>query len=118
MTKLEPIDWQLLEDFVQHLHEKEIHRAQIRRTLYEIIFTIEQMQPSDITHRTHNHRSHRTLVNRDALVHCQCESFNDDTALKQCYACHVSQWKSIGPTIDGLFVVFLVMATCRMCTVE
>jgi hypothetical protein len=42
----------LLEDFIERLHEKEMIEGQIRRTLYDMIFNIDDNTTSPIVYKT------------------------------------------------------------------
>jgi hypothetical protein len=86
-----------LENFIANLHEKEVRDGQIRETLYDIIYNIDEnsMNNSPICYKivlansTNSHRPARNKSAVDYTVHCRCGSVYDENSLVQCYACQV-----------------------------
>ncbi|CAF1451688.1 unnamed protein product, partial [Adineta steineri] len=79
----------ILKDFITRLHEKEVLNGQCREILYDAIFTIDNSLSITIPTNTHQ-TPKNTLINK-FIIHCRCGSFYDETALVQCYACHLWQ---------------------------
>jgi hypothetical protein len=79
--------------FVTHLHEKEVINGQIRATLYDIIFNLDNNSPivykTIQANPTNTHRTTKNIPINDCIVHCRCGSVYDETLLVQCYACQV-----------------------------
>lgn len=93
-----------LENFIGRLHEKEVIHGQIRETLYDTIFNIddnndESKDDSPIVYKivlasnVNSHRSTRSRTSSDCIVHCRCGSVYDESSLVQCYACQVRLFK-------------------------
>ena len=79
----------ILQNFITNLHRKEVTNGQIRETLYDIIFNIDNNSP--IVYKTvlTNTPKSKPIPTNDCIVHCRCGSFDDETSLVQCYACLV-----------------------------
>jgi hypothetical protein len=85
------------ENFITHLHEKEVLDGQIRSILYDIIYNIDDNanNTSPIVYKivlantVSSHRLTRSKISTDSIVHCRCGSVYDENSLVQCYACQV-----------------------------
>ncbi|UJR25931.1 hypothetical protein I4U23_007279 [Adineta vaga] len=89
---------QTLETFIQYLHDKEVRDGQVRQTVYDIIYNIDDHSNDDspINYKIvldSKPNSHRTTKSKtfDGIVHCRCGSVFDDISLVQCYACQLWQ---------------------------
>ena len=67
--------------------------GQIRETIYDIIFNIDQNLPvvykTVLPNPTNTHRTSKNISINDSIIHCRCGSVYDETLLIQCYACQV-----------------------------
>ena len=83
----------ILNDFITCLHEKEVINGQIRESLYETIFNIDNTSPivykTVASNTTNTHRTTKNILTNDCIIHCRCGSVYDETLLVQCYACQV-----------------------------
>ncbi len=79
----------IFKDFITRLHNKEVINGQIRETLSDIIFNIDQKNSPILFNTTNTHR----IIKTNCIVHCRCGSVYDETSLVQCYACQVRKIK-------------------------
>jgi len=86
-----------LENFITRLHEKEVIDGQVRESLYEAIFNIDDNSNNNspivykivLANNVSSHRPTRSKISSDCIVHCRCGSVYDENSLVQCYACQV-----------------------------
>ena len=90
---------QTLENFIRDFHDREVIDGHVREVLYDIIYNIDEESEDNspivykivLGNSANSHRTGRTRVPSDCVVHCRCGSVFDENSLVQCYACQVSQ---------------------------
>ncbi|UJR22985.1 hypothetical protein I4U23_026012 [Adineta vaga] len=85
----------IFKDFLTCFHEKEVIDGQVRETMYDIIYDLDNTQPivyKTVTPTTTStHRTTKNTCTNDSIIHCRCTSVYDETLLIQCYACQLWQ---------------------------
>ena len=87
----------IFEGFIARLHAREIIDGQAREVLAEIVFHVDQEQPSSL--------NIQRIIKNNLIVHCRCGSTYDEIPLVQCYACQVSEL----PRTSGQEKTFLIL---------